>query len=212
MFVCGSNVIGGDNALIEATPSTLVLKRNPDRSWSSEKRAIADLRRISLFFDEKENCPVEIPTIQGIARSIISLQRRYPNTQVLLTKRDIKSAFRLIRLHPQMSKIMVTEFPGEIFGLEEDIMCFYGALPIGWSGSPGHFCRFSDAITRLHQLHGPSRPMWNSFFAFRSRMYIDDGLFVEIDIGDRREQTTAAWGRIARSLLSPDAINEEKNK
>ena len=37
IFVCGSVAVGGDASDIEATPSTLVLKRNPDRSWSTEK-------------------------------------------------------------------------------------------------------------------------------------------------------------------------------
>ena len=55
---------------------------------------------------------------------------------------------------------------------------FYGVLPFGWESSPGHFCRFSDAIARLHQLHGPSEPLWNMPYAFRSEMYIDAGLFV----------------------------------
>ena len=110
-----------------------------------------------------------------------------------------------------MCKVVVAEFTGEIFGLTEDVLCCYGALPFGWGGSPGHFCRSRDAITKLHQLHGPSRPMWNSAFAYRSQMYIDDGLFIEINIGARRQQTTEAWERISKALLPNDAINEGKN-
>ena len=155
---------------------------------------------------------MELPTIQGLARHIIALHRKYPDTNIMLTKRDTKSAFRPIRMHPQMSKVMVTEFPGEIFGMHEDILCFYGVLPFGWGGSPGHFCRFSDAITLLHSLCGPARPLWNTAFAYKSHMYIDDGLFIEIDVGDRTQQSTEAWERIAKDLLSNDAINEEKNE
>ena len=110
IFSCGTKCIGGDKAQIEATPSTLVPKRNPDRSWSSAKRAIADLGRTNLYFDNQELYPVELPTVKDFAKRIISLKRKFPLSDVVLAKRDIKSAFRLIRIHPQLSRVVVTEF------------------------------------------------------------------------------------------------------
>ena len=107
---------------------------------------------------------------------------------------------------------MVTEFPGHHFGLDDDILLFYGVLPLGWGSSPGHFCRFCDAITLLHQLHGPPKPLRNIGTAFRSHMYIDDGLFIEFDVGGRKELNTVTWEGIAKGLLSDEAINEEKNE
>lgn len=77
---------------------------------------------------------------------------------MLLAKRDVKSAFRLIRIRPLLARVMETEFAGHHFGLVEDILLFCGVLPFGWGSSHGHFCRLSDAITILHQLHVPSRP------------------------------------------------------
>ena len=68
MFGCGSNSVGGDDAQIEATPSTLVLRRNPERSRSAGERAIAELRRINSYFDERGNYPVELLTTQEMAR------------------------------------------------------------------------------------------------------------------------------------------------
>ena len=39
------------------------------------------------------------------------------------------------------------------------------------------------------------------------------GLFIGVELGDRRYHSTEAWGRISRALLSEEeAINEEKNK
>ena len=212
IFMCIISSVGWDGARIEATPSTLVLKRNPDRSRSTEKRDIADLRRINLYFDTADVYPVEIPTVEELARRIIALKRKFPQTNVLLAKRDIKSALRLIRLRPQLSRVMVTEFSGHHFGLEDDILMFYGVLPFGWGSSPGHFCRFIDAIARLHQLHGPSNPLWNMPCAFRSKMYIGDGLFVELEIGDRKDQSARSWEELARGVLSKEAVNEEKNR
>ena len=41
-------------------------------------------------------------------------------------------------------------------------------------------------------------------------MYIDDGLFVELEIGCREEQSAKQWGEIARGLLSVHSANDEK--
>ena len=193
MFICGTTIVDGGEAWIEATTSTLVLKRNPDRSWSTEKRAIAYLRRINIYFDASDVYPVELPTVKELARRIVALKRKSPQTRAVLAKRDTRSAFRLIRIHHQLPRVKVTEFDGHHFGLGEDILMFYGVLPFGWGSSPGHFCRFSDAIARLHQLHGPSRPLRNMSDALRSEMYIGDGLFIGLEIGDREEQSTGKW-------------------
>ena len=40
MFICGTAIVGGGEAWIEAAPSTLVLKRNPDRSRSTENASL----------------------------------------------------------------------------------------------------------------------------------------------------------------------------
>ena len=194
MFICGTSLVGGEETWIEATPSTLALWRNPDRSRSTDKRVISDLRVINLYFDTTDVYPVDLPTVKELARRIVAIKRKFPQTCVMLAKRDIESAFRLIRTHLQLSRVMVTEFAGHHFGLQGGILMFYGVLPFGWGSSPGHFCRFRDAIARLHQLRGPSRTLRNMPTAFRSKMYIDDGLFIELEIGGRKEQSTNKWG------------------
>ena len=143
---------------------------------------------------------------------IVALKRKFPLSDVVMTKRDIKSALRLIRIHPHLSRVMATEFSGHHFGLKEDVIVFYGVLPFGWRGSPSRFCRFSDDISILHQLHGPNQPMWHMGTAFRSKMYIDDGLFIELDMGTRITQSTSKWEEIAQGCLSGEAVNEEKNR
>ena len=132
MFMCSFETLGGYASDIEMTPTTLVPKRNPDQTLSTEKRIIADLRRINLYFDQSEDYPVVLPTVEALARKIVCLKRKFPTQPVLLTKRDIKSAFRLIRLHPQMAKVMGTEMRGYHFECLGDIVLFYGVLPFGW--------------------------------------------------------------------------------
>ena len=55
---------------IEATHATLLLKRSPDRPLCAEKRAIAYLGRIAIYFDDAENYQDSLPAIQEMARRI----------------------------------------------------------------------------------------------------------------------------------------------
>ena len=65
---------------------------------------------------------------------------------------------RLIRIHPQLARVMVAEFPGHHFWSGGDVSLLYGGPPFSRRSSTGHFCRFSDAATLLLQLHGQARP------------------------------------------------------
>ena len=111
-----------------------------------------------------------------------------------------------------MSKVMGTEMRGYHFGMTDDVVLMYGVLPFSWGSSPSRFVRYSDALTKLHQMSGPNDPTWNSPHAFRSSMFIDDGLFVEVKVGDRRQRSIAEWEYIARGMLSQEAISGEKEK
>ena len=211
MFVRNFEDIGCYPSDIEMTPTTLAPRRDPDRTISSGKRAIADLLRINLFFDQSEDYPATLPTVEALARKIIWLWGKIPNiSRDARKERDIKSAFRLVRLHPRMAKVMGAEMRGRHFGMSGDIVVMFGVLPFGWGSPPIRFVRLSDALTKLHQLSGPADPAWNVPFAFRSSMFIDDGLFVELRIGDRRRRSVAEWEHLARGMLSQAAINEEK--
>ena len=107
---------------------------------------------------------------------------------------------------------MGSEMRGHHFGMTDDIVIMYGVLPYGRGSSPSRFVRFSDALTKLQQLSGPEGPSWNLPFAFRPSMFIDDGLFVELTIGDRRRRSVAEWEHLSRGMLSQDAINEGKER
>ena len=115
LFLRGTDCPVGEAARIEETPSTLVPKRNPDRSWIEGKRAISDLRRINIYFGNGEVRPVELPKIRDLAKRIVALKRKSLQADLLLTKRGIESAFRLIRTHPHLDKVTVTEFPRRHF-------------------------------------------------------------------------------------------------
>ena len=136
MFLCTTRTVKL-NELIEATPTTTVEKKNPDRSISKDRRVIADLRRVNLKFDTCQYYPIEAPSVHDIARWILALTHRYPGLDLKLTKRDVASAFRLLRLHPALSLVMVTEFPANHVLLDDDLVCVFGyAVRLEWGTSP----------------------------------------------------------------------------
>lgn len=83
-------------------------------------------------------------------------------------------------------------------------------LPFGRGSSRGHFVRYVDAVTRLHQLSGPAHHSWNPPFAFRPSMFVDDGLFIDARMGDRRDKSVYEWGTLANGIRPDEATNEEK--
>ena len=129
-----------------------------------------------------------------------------------MTKRDVASAFRLLRAHPSLALVMVTEFPADHVGLETDLACFYFVMPFGWRGSPAHFARFGDAVAKEHRICGLSLPNTQLQHSFRSMLYADGGIFVGVKIGERLRATTQCWGRLTLGIPGTEALNEDKLK
>ena len=94
---------------------------------------------------------------------------------------------------------MATELPGKFFYIQGgDIVLFYLSMPFGRNGSPAHFAVFGDAITAAQCARGlagrPELPQ----LPFQSRMYVDDGIFVELEKTIRMSTSAAVWGEFAR--------------
>ena len=208
MFLRTTNTVQ-DSDYIEATPTTTVEKKNTDRSISADRRVISDMRRINLHFESCQYYQIVVPKIQDIARRIMSLRGSYPNLPIQAASRDIESAFRLLRLRPAMVWLMVAEFPAAHCNLDGDILCCYLVMPFGWNGSPSHFALFGDAITLAHQQHGITRKGFLDH-AFTSRMYVGDGIFVELSCPVLLDQAIQCWERLARGILGSSAIDGEK--
>ena len=55
----------------ETTPTTLVHKRNPDRTLSLGKRLISDLRRVNIYFESKDCGPSVEPSVNHLPEGIL---------------------------------------------------------------------------------------------------------------------------------------------
>ena len=141
---------------------------------------------------------------------ILVLRTRFPEVRTRITKRDVAAAFRLLMLHPSLCLLMATELTRRFFNLQgKDVVMFYLAMPFGRNGSQAHFAVFGDAIAAAHCAHGLADHPELSQLPFQSRMYVDDGIFVELEKIPRMNTSTAVWEKFARGLLGHQSINKE---
>ena len=164
-----------------------------------------------MKFDTKLYYPIEVPSIYDIARWIMGLGNMYPGLTLKVTKRDVASSFRFLRFHRDLPLVMVAEFPAAHVHFPDDLVCFYLAMPFGWNGEHAHIAFFGDSFTIAHtqcRLSKDSSTLMRH--SYRSVLYVDDGISVEIDAPERLFATTQCWEHLVRGVLGLEAINAEK--
>ena len=77
MFVCSAGTIGSDPKIL-ASPSTLVPKRLPDRTMSSDKRLIADLRPVNNYTRKEDYHAMTVPNIATLAKKGRNVEETVP--------------------------------------------------------------------------------------------------------------------------------------
>ena len=85
-----------------ASPFEAVQKLKPDRSVSEEVRVVHDQRTINHGTNKFLHPPALQPTHSQIAKRILWAKGRCPGLPVLLSKKDISGAFRLLWVAPRM--------------------------------------------------------------------------------------------------------------
>ena len=183
---------------IEDTPTKTVEKRNPDRTISTDRRAISNMRRIAVGFPPTQYYPVRSPSIESIARLLVTMAVSFPGLDIQMAKRDIAAEFRLLRLHPALSLLMCAELPGGFLGYSRDLVLIYLVMPFGRNGAPANFAIFGDAITCIRAKFGMGRPDWLLPTPFLSKLYVGDGLLSRSEMRYARVRTQLC-GRILQS-------------
>ena len=86
---------------------------------------------------------------------------------------------------------------------------FINAVWLEWA--PAHFAFSGDAIARAHTRCGLSQTSVTLMkHAFKSVLYVDDAIFVEVNVPERLFSTTYCWEYLVRGALGPDSINTDK--
>ncbi|CAK0902505.1 unnamed protein product, partial [Prorocentrum cordatum] len=94
-----------------SSPQGAVPKQNPDRTLSLEKRLIHDQRRANETTDKTWHPPAAQPFHRQLARLIVWWSVKLPRIPILLSKLDVKGAFKLLWVDPQDVGTFATDLP-----------------------------------------------------------------------------------------------------
>ena len=98
-------------ARVRSSPQGAVPKQNPDRTLSTEKRLIHDQRRVNETTDKAWHPPAAQPFHRQLARLIVWWSVRLPKIPILLSKLDVKGAFKLLWVDPADVGTFATDLP-----------------------------------------------------------------------------------------------------
>ena len=90
------------------------------------------------------------------------------------------------------------------------IVFFYLVLPFGFAGSPGIFVRVMEGVQYFHQMHDISHPHLNGHEPLSGLIFVDDGMFMELVIGNRPQISVSTWELGVRLFLGRTGISEKK--
>eukprot|EP00971_Amphidinium_carterae_P317263 6307466-Amphidinium_carterae.1 len=194
------------------SPQGAVEKQNPDRTMSGDFRFINDLRMVNAHCWKSDSPPAKQCSHKQLARLVAWWKARLPNVRILMSKKDVSAAFKLIWLKDTACRVMAVQLLGGHWGLEADVYAIYLVLTFGWIGSPGQWQPWGWAVKWHHEAHIPPDPHWHDEVAFSSRFLMDDGVLVEPDVGYRAELSEQVYIQGMRGILGRDALNAKKDK
>ena len=192
---------------IEFSSTHTALKRNPDRPFGDECRAISDLRRVNLWLSKEDASPVFAPSLAGIC---VSLGIRYLGVDIHIAKRDISDAFRRAPVRPDCARAFVHSFDAVEVGGRSSFGIGFLALPFGFLASASYFDLATSPIQRTHQRRRHTEETWNGCGDFGDFLYIGDGIFAESANASRSTGCVHLWETRDRNVLGQECVNGEK--
>eukprot|EP00435_Cladocopium_sp_Y103_P053696 s1782_g17.t1 len=190
-----------------------VPKMLPDRTVSSKGRVIWDAKPINEFCDKNRHPPALQPKHDEVARLIVWWKARYPNTPILMSKKDVSDAFKWIPVRGEDTRLFAADLPGGEFGAPgKSITVLYNSLTFGWTGAPGEYMLFAWLIKLGHSMFHPSEASWNDPAAFQSLVLMDDAVLIEPKIGLRPWMSVQTMETCTRKALGDGAINAAKDE
>ena len=208
-----------------SSPFEAVDKLLPDRTISPDKRIVHDQRGVNYYTDKTWHPPAAQPTHRQVAKRILMWKMRLPGVKVLLAKKDVAGAFRLLWVAPQDAELFAGDVPWEpkqMACLEEaadeedeegeDMTIVYLVSSFGFSRSPGEWAIWGRATEEYHRAHRPAEPRRDLSYGFESKILVDDNILVEPWIGLRPWVSAENYEEGVRMMLGDAAVNADKDR
>ena len=167
-----------------SSPFEAVDKLLPDRTISPDKRIVHDQRGVNYYTDKTWHPPAAQPTHRQVAKRILMWKMRLPGVKVLLAKKDVAGAFRLLWVAPEDVELFAGDVPWEPKQMPtpgeakdeqgndgEDMTVVYLVSSFGFSGSPGEWAIWGRATEEYHRAHCPAVPRRDLSYTVSSRRF-----------------------------------------
>ena len=135
IYLDGLDVLNKDE-LFTARPTPADEKKMRGGTISCDHRILWGGRYVNLFPRKCDYFKPEYVQIEDIVVQIIRLSRSYRGVDISTNKPDIKSAYKLARIHPVGVKLFPTDVAGRFSGLSSSAIAFYLVFPFGLSDPP----------------------------------------------------------------------------
>ena len=211
-------VASADACELEGTvssPFDTVVKMLPDRTVSPDQRVVHDQRGVNYATSKFWHPPAVQPIHLQVARRVLWWKT------ILMAKKDISGAFRLLWVDPADVELFAGDlpwvpekaFPQEVVELAggRDLVVIYLVSSFGFSGSPGEWSLWGRATEEFHRAHAPQQPRRDLGGGFDSKVLVDDCILIEPLIGLRPWVSAEVFEDGVKKLLGRQAVNEEKD-
>ena len=206
-----------------SSPFEAVDKMLPDRTISAEKRVVHDQRTVNAGTSKFWHPPALQPLHAQIARRILWCKVRAPGLPVLMSKKDIAGAFRLLWVAPEDVELFAGDLPWDpkaAFGHEpqgekpvkEDVTVIYLVSSFGFSGSPGEWTMWGRGTEEYHRAYKPANPRRDMSIGFDAKVLVDDCVLVEPWVGLRPWVSAEVFEHGVKKMLGDKAVNKEKDE
>eukprot|EP00435_Cladocopium_sp_Y103_P036950 s669_g9.t1 len=206
-----------------SSPFETVDKQMPDRTISTEKRLVHDQRGVNCGTSKFLHPPALQPVHSQVAQRVLWMKGRCPGLPVLMAKKDIAGAFRLLWLRPADVGLFAGDIPwvpekafGETYTKERpcagDITILYLVSSFGFSGSPGEWSMWGRATEEFHRAHRPQEERRDMSVGFDAKVLVDDCILVEPWVGLRPWISSEVFETGVKQLLGKNAVNQEKDE
>ena len=86
-------------------------KMLPDRTVAPDKRIVHDQRPVNTTTDKEWHPPAIQPKHEQIARLVLKAKAKLPGVEVLMSKKDVAGAFRLLWVDPRDVELFAGDLP-----------------------------------------------------------------------------------------------------